>query len=390
MIQLKAGDLDMFYADNIAGPFMAHGGIQELMKTAYPVLTSSGTGFFNSLYGAKAWCNLNMESNVFGLIPKTDWSRSGIRMVTDTGTTYTEFGISESESLQDSDIETIATYKLTPKVQCRTFEVSDVMEGLIQMGADDIYGSVDQLRQIRSMDFARGINKMLLKDVEAEAAAAIGTYAEGKLIQTLDRAISSDAEEDAYGGTYSGYYDWYTLDRDTLTTYDSTVSMDSTSDQELDDTLLRTYINTACKNGGNLSVLVTGWDTYTQLQGIYQSYMRYDQWGETQVKVGVNGIEGAKGTDVGIKVAAVLGIPLIKSQDVTVDGTSRIYGLDISDPEGNGEPRMGLNLIRPTEYFESRDFMALGKFVTKGAYRLVGELGVRHFKGQMKIRDLSA
>jgi len=42
------------------------------------------------------------------------------------------------------------------------------------------------------------------------------------------------------------------------------------------------------------------------------------------------------------------------------------------------------------EYFESRDYILLGKFVVRGAYRFIGELVARFLFGQGKIRDIRA
>ena len=90
---------------------------------------------------------------------------------------------------------------------------------------------------------------MLLADVEAEAAGASGANTGTKDFETLDRIISSDAEEDATGGSQAGYYDPYaanaTIDRDSGTDFDCTVESASgtigTNGVLTDDTL-RTFL----------------------------------------------------------------------------------------------------------------------------------------------------
>lgn len=390
MRQLTTMQLDLFYGGYGGHPFLDLNGLHELRKQDDPILRTT-SGYFNAIFGAKAWAQINAEAHAWGLIPKGDWDRTGIRIIQDLETDYEDLAIGEAAALPDSVKPDVSTISPQPKIQTKTFEISDVMEALVAHGSDDIFGSVEHLRHFRAVDFARGLNKQLLDDVEARAAGASGNYSETLMTQTLDRVISNDVEEDNYGGSYTGWYDYYDIDRDAATIYgDCVVAQDATANQELDDELLRTTIADAKEKGGQTSVLQTGWDTYAQLQGIYQSYVRYHQWGEGRVETGINGIKTASGIDAGTQVAMVLGIPVIMSQDTTKDGVSRIYGLDISDPEGFGEPRLGISMLRPVEYFESRDFLLLDKYVTKGAYRSVHELYCRFFPGQFKIRDLSA
>lgn len=386
MRYLTPMDLELFYSSEAGHPFSPIDNLQELRKTTVGITTSN---VWNRIYGAKAWAQINREADVWAVLPKTTWARSGVRIITGLESTYTNLGIAETDTLPTAVAPTIVVINMKPKIMTKTFESTDVLERLAQLGVDDIFGTIDQLREFRAVDFARGLNQALMKDVEAEAAAASGNYSEGKLIQTLDRLISSDSEEDAFGGSYSGYYDWYDIDRDSATTYgDCYVSHNSGTDRSLTDELIRDAMANARKKGGHTNVMITGWDTYAKIQGIYQSYMRYGWLKETRVQYTLNGVKTAEGTEVGIQVPSIHGVPIIMSQDVPVDTISRIYLLDTTDPEGYGEPRIGISVLRPIEYFETNDYILLNKYVVKGAYRFVGELFGRFFPGQAKIRDL--
>lgn len=388
--QIQVSQLEAFYYGSSGHPFMGMDALQDMEKTAAPILRST-SGYFNAIYGAKAWAQINAEAHGWTVVPKGDWSRTGIRLIEDLESSYEDLAMAESDTLADSVKPAIKTVTPQPKIQHKTVELSDVMQALTDLGADDVFGSMEQLRHFRAVDFARGLNKQLFDDIEARADGAGATYVETEMLRSFDSIISNDVEEDNYGGTYTGWYDYYDVDRDAATVYgDCVVAQDASSDQELDDKLLRETIADAKKAGAHTSVLTTNWDTYAQLQGIYMTYIRYHSWGEGAVETGINGIKTANGIDAGNKVAMVLGVPLIMSQDVTVDGVGRIYGLDISDPEGLGEPRLGVSLLRPVEYFESRDPILLDQFMTKGAYRVVGETYCRFFPGQFKIRDLQA
>jgi hypothetical protein len=66
--------------------------------------------------------------------------------------------------------------------------------------------------------------------------------------------------------------------------------------------------------------------------------------------------------------------------------------LDTSDPEGYGEPRLGLEIAKPTQYFETGieqgNPFAINKFNSEGLYRTLGEIKCTALQTQGKIRDL--
>ncbi|RKY97312.1 MAG: hypothetical protein DRQ10_08740, partial [Candidatus Hydrothermota bacterium] len=156
--------------------------------------------------------------------------------------------------------------------------------------------------------------------------------------------------------------------------------------------IIRTSLANVRKRGGNTNVIVTGYDTYAKIQGIFENQARYlPGWGETTIQVGIQGVKTALGTGVGIKVASIYGIPLIQAVDTPDDGSGsiqRIYLLDTTDPEGNGVGRLNIALTMPPSYIEGRNPLYLNQFVIKGAYALMGDVVAYHLHGQGKIRDL--
>ena len=59
-----------------------YGGLlgDELRKDA-PVLTST-TDMYNVVFGAKLWSGIVNKANMFGVLPKKPWDKSGYRIVT--------------------------------------------------------------------------------------------------------------------------------------------------------------------------------------------------------------------------------------------------------------------------------------------------------------------
>ena len=89
---------------------------------------------------------------------------------------------------------------------------------------DDIWGSLGSLRTFMAVQHKEYLNQMLMADVAGPAAVATANYTGSQNWETLDRIISSKAEQDVLGGPRDDWYDvWDTLDRDTQTKYDSVV-----------------------------------------------------------------------------------------------------------------------------------------------------------------------
>jgi len=211
-------------------------------------------------------------------------------------------------------------------------------------------------------------------------------------IDSIDRVCSSYTEVNdcSLDGNDA---DIYSLDRDTSTGwYHAYVGENNDTDRALTDSLIRAALDEIGEAGGNTTLILTGHDTYAAIQGLYDSQVRYNILGEGKAKVGVNGVETAEGVGVGLDVSTLYGIPLFKSSDCKKDTLSRIYFLDTSDPEGHGEPRLGLKIAKPTQYFEAGmntgDPFGINKLANEGMFRTMGELICKNFKAQGKIRDL--
>ena len=376
--------------------------IQDLLDYYYPSsayfektdapLLSSTTGALNVVFGEAVWALFNQEANVLGILPKTPWRKSGWRLQTARAGTTADGGVAENGAIPDTIKGTFVEVTNTLKTVSHTFDLSEVLR-LQAQSDDDSIGDLEFLRENMGIKHKEAMNQQLVADVEAAAAAATADYSGKTGFETLDRAISNDSEEDAFGGSYDAWYDIFGLDRDTATTYDAYVSHNSGTDRAISDSILRTAWTTIGENGGNTTVVFTGWDTYSDIIALYSDQVRYNVIGESKVQVGVNGIQTDTGVNAGMRITSVYEFPLIRAKDTTKDGASRIYLLDTSDPEGFGEPRLQLSVAQPTLYFETGmaggNPFAINRFGTEGAYATFGEIKATSFNAQGKIRDLS-
>jgi len=358
-------------------------------------MTSGTTGAYQAVYGAQVWAQLNQEANIFSALPKYPWNRSGVRVIT-TRAASSGGGVAEGGDLPSTIKPTLAIYTLTPKTIAHNFDVSEVQEFLAEETMDDAFGSMAELRPPMGLHHKEMINVMLMTDASAEAAGAGAHRTTTDLynLESIDRVISNDSEETAFGGSYDNWFDIYSKDRDSATTgFEAYVSHASGSDRALTDVLIKTLLYNCSENGGLTSVLFTGNDTYAAIQGIFESQVTYPALGVAKIAIGVNGAQTKAGLDVGLDVTTVYGIPLILSKNVPTDTISRVYAVDTSDPEGYGVPRMGIRIGKPTQYFEAgmktANPFGIDKFATEGMFRTLGELACTHFVGQGKLRDLS-
>jgi len=363
----------------------------DIAKVDAPILSST-TGVFNVVFGKFVWDIFNQEANTFGILPKTVWQKSGWRLATARAGSTADGGVSEGGAIPDSIKKTYLEVTNGLKTVAHVFENSEIQEYVNNVD-DDATASLAQLMEDGAVKHKEAMNQQLLRDASAQAAAATANYAGVDGFETIDRVISSDSEEDAFGGTYTSYFNIFGLDRDSGTTHDSIVDHNSGTDRDLTDSLIRGMIYDLKDAGANTTVINTGWDTINATIALYIDQLRYSNTvSEAHVSIDVNGIQTEEGIDAGFRVSSVYGIPMIASKDVTKDTISRMYFLDTSDPEGSGEPRMTLSIAKPTRFFEAGidrgTPFTIDKFTTQLLFSTLGEIKSTRLDLQGKIRDL--
>lgn len=387
---------------------------RNLIRKADAPITTSTTGTFNAVFGAYAWAQLNLEANAFGILPKVPWDKSGWRTITakptlnTTNGNTTLGGTAEGGQIAETVKPTLQEIDIRPKTAQLPFSASEVMEWLATHSKDDIWGGLGSLRLYMAVQHKEFINRMLLADVESEAAGASGNYTGTTDFESLDRIISSHAEENALGGSHANFYNCWEegnagINRNTSAqpAFDCTVESASGTigtDGVLTDDTLRTFLRKIrIAAGKDPNVFLGSHEVYSEIQGLYMPSVRVaNPYGESLVQIDVNGIQTFKGTGVGIHVDSIYGVPFIPTKDAPSGGgdeVGRLFALDTSDAEGYGYPRIGIQVAIPTEYYEAtRRTPAYpfvnNAFVEKGVYRTMGETVCRHFKSQGKIRDI--
>jgi len=385
---------------------------RNLIRKADAPITTSTAGTFNAVFGAYAWAQLNLEANAFGILPKVPWDKSGWRVITDkavlntTNSNTVLGGTAEGGLIAETTKPQLKEIDVKPKTAQLPFSASEVMEWLATHSKDDIWGGLGSLRLFMAVQHKEFINKMLLADHDTGAAAG-GVFAGTLDFETLDRIISSHAEETATGGSGSKHCNPWAASADinrdgtAMPEFDCTVESAGgaigTQGVLTDDTL-RTFLRKIrIAAGKDPNVFLGSHEVYSEIQGLYMPSVRVaNPYGESLVQIDVNGIQTFKGTGVGIHVDSIYGVPFIPTKDAPSYASGevgRLFALDTSDAEGYGYPRIGIQVAIPTEYYEAtRRTPAYpfvnNAFVEKGVYRTMGETVCRHFKSQGKIRDI--
>lgn len=380
---LTIAELERRYYGQFAGEEFSF----DITKVDDPLLTTTA-GAFDSLFGNAVWLQSNRQINTYGAIPKTVYEKDGWRVNTKQPSTYRDGGIAENATLGDTEKGTYEKLSHILKVHENSFEFT-LQDEVRQKSNEGV--EKDQLRADTASIHMKRMNQALLLDVSAQAAAASGDYTGSDTLETIDRLISSDSEEDVFGGTFNAYFDIFTADRDASTTFDSYVDHASGVDRALTERSLNTLIQTLGSRGAMPTFFITGYDTETAWIELFETRIRYQVFDEKRMMGSVNGVKTVDGNDYGHAVSMFRGKPIIQDNDVTADTISRIYALNV-DSE-NGLPNFSLDIGMPTTYkeksYQDRDGVFVNdKFNTRGLFATAGELKCHRLDLQGKIRDL--
>ena len=323
-----------------------------------------------------------MEANVFGVLPKVPWNKSGWRVKTARGSSGSGGGVAEDGNLPATIKSTYVELSTKPKSIAHNFDNSDIQEILAKESRDDNIGDMEFMKNEMGTIHKEDLNIWLMKPV--------GTAA-GDNFESIDRVCSSAAEATGCSDVSATDGDIYTtVDRSTDTYADATVLDNDNTDRALTSDLWRSLHATVLELGGNPTFWLTGWDTNAEIQGIEEAKGRYLT--ETQVKMSVNGVQTINGQNAGFTFSSLMHLPIVISKDTAKDTLSRIYLLDTSLERTTGEPRLGLKVLRPTMFFGTGMQMgnpfALNKMNNEGMFATRAELICGFFRAQGKIRDI--
>lgn len=350
---------------------------EEIQKIDAPLLSSTG-GWYNAVYGAKVWEQLNKEVNAFAILPKLPWNQSGWRVESAEPVARASWaggigGVAENASPLTSDSVMPTWTALTTGVKeiWNHFEISNAAEFL--SGVDDSIAAVAELRKDIASFHALQLNEMLMLDVD--------DITNTNNLQSIDRVVSNAAEEALIT---AGDGDIYGIDRTSDAWADAVVNHNSDADRVLTLKIIDETMRDIMTNGGQTKVILTGYDTLFEWLGLLEAQRRYMPSVGMQT-TSFNGVQAVSpGVEAGFMVNTYQGIPIIPTQRCFNGGSgiSHIYFLDTD--------HLHIRVAKPTQYIEQRDPLAIDRFGMVGGFYTMAELICTNFKSQGKIRDLVA
>ena len=133
-------------------------GAKFITKSDDPILSAT-TGVYNAIYGAQVWAILNQEANVFGVLPKYPWDRSGWRLQESRAGVTADGGVAEAGLLPETLKPDWREVTTKPKTVAHTFEVSEIQQFLTE--ADDAIGDLEMMRGVMGVKHKEAVNQQL-------------------------------------------------------------------------------------------------------------------------------------------------------------------------------------------------------------------------------------
>jgi hypothetical protein len=354
-------------------------GLVRKLGSEAPQETLSTTTWWNVIYGRKVWSQLNEEANAFALLPKKPWDSSGFRVKTAHQGSPPDGGVSEGAAVPSAAVPTYAEVYHLPKTVWHGFDASEVADFI--SGVDDSIDLLAQLREDTGIYHALSINYMLLDDVDDVANTTTN-------FETIDKYTGQYTETSAVNNPPSAadlirYGNGSALNPGASTWTNCTATSWAAAERDLtlaliDGVLADLFI---AAGGKGPNVILTGYDTLMAWQQLLESERRFME--AKTVIPSYGGVQGIlPGVEAGFMVATYQGVPILESFAET-DNTGTLSAIHFLNTE-----YMWFSVAKPTQYFELRDMLALGRLKIEGAFRTMGDLRCNFFKAQAKLRDI--
>jgi len=348
---------------------------RSLLRKAVEVSEAAGSGtHWEPIYGKKVWSWLNLEANIFAMLPKEPWVKTGWRVLT-TAAHTSGGGVDESTTGGSVPTPLTLTFEQVsqkPKRMAHTFDIGELADFL--GGIDDAVDLLPFYREEIGKEHAFCINLALGQDVDTPASYNF---------ESIDRVVSSN-EEGANLCTAATDPDMYgSTARSTGTTWDAYVNENDDTDRDLTLTLIDTTYQNVLDNGGIPKVILTRTNALMRWQQLLEAERRFMD--SARVVPTFGGVRGPMpGVEAGFMVATYFGIPILPSQHVqNRDTIGSITFLDTDFVK--------LAIAKPTTYSESgrgAGFIYRGLYAIEGMYDTLAELRAYRFNAHGKLVDL--
>ena len=351
-------------------------------------LDTTDGDYFNVMFGASVFNQLNTRSEVFKLLDKAGWTQSGWRVMYQRHANTA--GVAEGAALGTADHPELKEMSATIKEVSTRWDTTTRAE-LLADADDGIKGLAAFLRKENGEAHAFYLDKQLLASVNTSDAATVAQDDSNNNLESIDKMTTSTTAVAADSDIANHIEDMYLVDRGAAgyTEWMQPAACVQGSTEGTAEPLtvakLDELIRSSLENGANYQDLffLTGHDTLYNLKSkltvLSNSLGQFDI--RQQAATALNGAASEGGLNFDTRVGYYDGIPIYVSQHVTKDTASKIYLLD--------RTAMELRIAAPTTYIASENLVTTNAMKKQFAFITAGELIVKRFNTSGKITDLN-
>jgi hypothetical protein len=351
-------------------------------------LTTGDTAYFNTMYGASVFNQLNTKSDVFKLLRKEGWTQSGWRVLTARTVTGSNTGVAEGAAFGTADVPDLAEVTATIKEIVSPYTVS-TRAAILAEADDGVKGLATFLRAQAAEAHAYWIDAMLTADYATGAA--------GNNFETLTRVASNYAQVGARSGTVAAEVDIYDLGArgDGATWADAYVSGAGGTNRLLSLDLLDATIQNAIENGATYDnlIILMGHQQLTELKQLITSGSSNATWRmalESQAPKGTNGVSSEPGMNLDGRMGYYDSIPIYATQHMATAMTDQSGGTSMGPILLLDMEHLYMKIAAPTTFLAQEDLANVQALKRNYAFMTAGELICTKFASQGLITDLKS
>jgi len=362
------------------------------IRKANDEASTADAAYFNTMYGATVFNQLNTKSDVFKLLRKEGWTQSGWRVLTDRSASASNKGIAEggtfgaTSSSVEGDIPDLAEVTATIKEIVSPFTVT-TRAAILAEADDGVKGLATFLRQQAAEAHSFYIDAMLTADYAAGLA--------GDNFETLTRVCANYAQVGARSGTIAAEVDIYDLGArgDGATWADGFVSGAGGTNRLLSLDLLDATIQNAIENGASYDNLVflMGHQQLTELKQLITAGTSNATWRmalEAQAPKGTNGVASEPGMNLDGRMGYYDSIPIYATQHLADAMTDQSGGTSMGPIMLLDMEHLYMKIAAPTTFLAQEDLANVQALKRNYAFMTAGELIATKFATQGLITDL--
>jgi hypothetical protein len=355
-------------------------------------LTTGDSAYFNTMYGASVFNQLNTKSDVFKLFRKEGWTQSGWRTLTARTAAASNIGVAEGAGFGTSDVPDLYEMEATIKEIVSPYTVS-TRAAILSEADDGIKGLATFLRAQAAEAHSHYIDTHLCADYAAVAVAGSDVN-----FTPLTRIASNFAQVSARSGTSSTEVNVYNLARDNDVTRqwaDAYVSGAGGTNRFLSLDLLDVTIQNAIENGASYDnlILLMGHQQLTELKQLITSGSSNATWRmalESQAPKGTNGVTSEPGMNLDGRMGYYDSIPIYATQHLATAMTDQSGGTSMGPILLLDMEHLYMKIAAPTTFLAQEDLANVQALKRNYAFMTAGEIICTKFATQGLITDLKS